>query len=342
MSEIKYWMSLQKAWDKMVQVLFRPFDLGKWMVIGFAAFLANCGRNNGGSGSGLGSGSGHGGGSGLGSGSGHGGDEDIFREKLRNGLSEIKEVAVDAWFEYPGLIILIGGMILIFLVLLSLLVNWLNSRGQFVFLDNVIKNRGAVSEPWREYRKEANSLMIFQLLFNWGSGILSLGVLAGTFVQVVSMIMQGQWVARCLGMAVGFVGLLTVLCVVCGFVQMTLSHFVVPLMYQRRLSVLRGFQAFLPILRGQFWRIVLFGLVMILVGFTIGMATLIGILLTCCTALLLFLIPYISTVVLLPLFVFKRFVGLEFLRQFGSEYDLLAECNARQAGKALNSGSDQL
>jgi len=54
-----------------------------------------------------------------------------------------------------------------------------------------------------------------------------------------------------------------------------------------------------------------------------GIALLMGILLTCCISLLVLLIPYIGTVALLPLYVFKRFIGLEFMRQFGAEYDLL-------------------
>ena len=47
MSEIKYWKPVQNAWEKMVEVLFRPFQMGKWMLIGFTAFLANCGRESG-------------------------------------------------------------------------------------------------------------------------------------------------------------------------------------------------------------------------------------------------------------------------------------------------------
>ncbi|MDH3345827.1 MAG: hypothetical protein OEL75_01440, partial [Kiritimatiellaceae bacterium] len=144
MSEIKYWEPIHNAWNKMVDVLFRPFDLGKWMVMGFCAFLANCGRQGGGGG----------GGSGFNHGnhrSGGGGEE----------WPELADFVSDIWIEYSHWIILGGCFVVVLIVGLTILVNWLNSRGQFMFLDNVLKNRGAVKEPWSAYRKEANSLMVF-------------------------------------------------------------------------------------------------------------------------------------------------------------------------------------
>ena len=46
--------------------------------------------------------------------------------------------------------------------------------------------------------------------------------------------------------------------------------------------------------------------------------------LTCCCGLILLLIPYIGTVILLPIVAWERYWSLEFLRQFGPEYDLWA------------------
>lgn len=314
MSDIKYWTPVQNAWEKMVQVLFRPFNFGKWMVIGFTAFLATCGRDDGG-----------GGGSGGNSGRSH-----RSGENFHDGWSSVRDTVVDAWFEYTGLIIFGLCFVLALIILLSILVNWLNSRGQFMFLDNVLKNRGAVQEPWGEYSKEANSLMIFQLVFNWTTGLILLIPLGATLVPIIVMFAMKQFVMPYAGVAVGALLLLIGFSIVCGFVKMMLNHFVVPLMLQRRLTVLAGFRAFRPILKTNFWRIVLFGLVMFLVNTAIGIAIMIGILLTCCTALLLLIIPYISTVVLLPIYVFRRFVGPEFLRQFGDEYDLLAGFSGSQ------------
>jgi hypothetical protein len=309
MSTIQYWMPIQKAWDKMVQVLFRPFDMGKWMVIGFAAFLANLGRESGNGGN-------------FNSGNRSNGES---WDDLCGGLSEVRDFLVDAWLEYTALIIVITVSILVLMIFFSILFNWLNSRGQFMFLDNVIKNRGAVQEPWREYRKEATSLMIFQILFNWFGGILVLMLLAGILVPILVMIMMEQFVAGYMVILFGSFCLLIAVSVACGFIGMIMNHFVVPLMYQRRGSILTGFRAFSTVLKAHFWRIILFWIVMSLVEIAIGVAVLLGILLTCCTALIVLIIPYIGTVALLPIYVFKRFMGLEFLRQLGDEYDLLSE-----------------
>lgn len=58
-----------------------------------------------------------------------------------------------------------------------------------------------------------------------------------------------------------------------------------------------------------------------------GFAAAVGLILltvvvTCCVAGCLMAIPYLGTVLLLPVTVFFRGVGPEFLRQFGGEFDL--------------------
>ncbi len=37
---INFTRAFDSAWERMSIILFRPFDLGKWFVIGFGAFLA--------------------------------------------------------------------------------------------------------------------------------------------------------------------------------------------------------------------------------------------------------------------------------------------------------------
>jgi len=45
-------------------------------------------------------------------------------------------------------------------------------------------------------------------------------------------------------------------------------------------------------------------------------------LLTCCVGILLLIIPYIGTVVTLPIWYTLRAFSLEYLAQFGPEYDV--------------------
>ncbi|MFA6173446.1 MAG: hypothetical protein WC334_01470 [Kiritimatiellales bacterium] len=309
MNGINYWNPIGRAWNRMVTVLFRPFNPGKWMTVGFSAFLANCGRNNG---------SGNGG-----SGGNSGGQHSESGASLKSGLCDMMERAEDFWIAHSGMIIAASVVIVLLVILLTILINWLNSRGQFMLLDNALKNRGAVAEPWREYKKEAGSLMFFQILFGLAVFCVSIVLLAGILVPGFQMIMAEKWIARSFGIAIGSIGLFVVTGIISGFIGMILSEFVVPLMYQRRLSVRDGFRAFVPLLRQHFWKFVLYGLILFVLSIVIAFAILIGVLLTCCTALLLLIIPYIGTVALLPVFVFRRFIGVEFLKQFGDDYDLL-------------------
>ena len=55
------------------------------------------------------------------------------------------------------------GAIALFIIL-GLLVTWLSSRGKFMLLDGIVKNQGAVSEPWSEYKAEGNSLFLFRIV----------------------------------------------------------------------------------------------------------------------------------------------------------------------------------
>lgn len=45
---------------------------------------------------------------------------------------------------------------------------------------------------------------------------------------------------------------------------------------------------------------------------------------TCCCACCLFAIPYIGTVVLLPIHVFTRSYSLYYLAQYGAEFEVIA------------------
>jgi len=47
---VQFMEPLSRAWKRMTIALFKPFDLHKWLVIGFSAFLAGLMEHNGGSG----------------------------------------------------------------------------------------------------------------------------------------------------------------------------------------------------------------------------------------------------------------------------------------------------
>ena len=61
---------------------------------------------------------------------------------------------------------------------------WLKSRGSFILTDCIVRNHGAVVEPWREYRTEGNSYFVFQLL-------VMLGAMAAVVVLAIVFVLLG-------------------------------------------------------------------------------------------------------------------------------------------------------
>ena len=79
---------------------------------------------------------------------------------------------------------------------------------------------------------------------------------------------------------------------------------------------------FLGLLSAQAGWFILYILFQIVLAMVLGMLVAFIFLLTCCVACCLAMLPYIGTVVLLPIIVFKRAYSAYFLAQFGPSYDV--------------------
>jgi hypothetical protein len=99
-----------------------------------------------------------------------------------------------------------------------------------------------------------------------------------------------------------------------------ISHFMIAVMYRRRCRTGEAFRAALSLIANYPGEITFYCLFWIMLGIASAIAACATVLATCCIAL----IPYIGTVILLPLFVCLRAFGLRFIRQFGPDYDVWA------------------
>jgi hypothetical protein len=121
--------------------------------------------------------------------------------------------------------------------------------------------------------------------------------------------------------SITFVGFLIFLCVFWVSIVIFVSigtYFMVPVMYRRRCRPVEAFRDVTLLIwhhLGSFFLLCLFGIVLILAVLMVGAIVTCA---TCCLAA----IPYVGTVILLPLFVCLRAFGLVFLRQFGPDYDV--------------------
>lgn len=299
-------LPVEHAFERMKRVLFQPFDLGKWFTIGFCAWLAYLGEGGGGGG---------GGGNGFHGGPGRGGGPD-FRHIF---ITVRDYVVANLWWLLP---VIAGALLVCFA--LGALILWLSSRGKFMFLDNVAKNRGAVREPWGSCRQEANSLFVFRLILGIITVLPFLLLLALAVLFIWQQVMaQAVLGGPMLGL-VGSVLSMILFGVVVWVINRFTTDFVVPLQYLRKSRVLDAWRDFLPMLAQSAGYFALYLLFRILLAIAIGAIILVLVLITCCVAGCLMAIPYIGTVLILPILVFERSYSLYFLAQFGQQFDVFS------------------
>ena len=274
------------AFDLTKKICFQPFDLGKWFVIGFAAWLATF----------------------------FSGGSFNWRNKLGQVDWQWTAQHQGAPFTWdhtaPWVIPLVLFGLLVGLAFVVLML-WLNARGRFIFTDCIVRNRGAIVEPWREYRTEANSLFVFQLVFTL-CAMVAFAALA--FVFLLTRYQGGSFLPVLLLVVFG----------VCWVVLLILFslvvHFMLPVMYRRRCGAMEAFRAVRTLIGenlGVCVLFLLFYLVLWLAAVAIGC---IAGCVTCCVAAL----PYIGTVILLPVVMALFAYPLCFVRQFGDSYDVWA------------------
>ena len=290
-----------QAMDRVKQVLFQPFDIGRWFVIGFCAWLA-C----------LGEGGGFPGGIHYGGHHGHG------WHSIRDGFEQARDYVMHniAWIA-PLAIALIVVSVAIWLV-----VTWLSSRGRFLFLHCVALNAAEVRVPWARFAPAANSLFLFRLVISLISLVVMLPLVGGFLLVVMRMVLReavspgGVILAVVLFLAMIAVG------IVFWIIGRLTKDFVVPLQYLRHSRCLEAWRELRGLLRGNIGNLVLYFLFRIVLAIAISVVVVGVVLVTCCIAGCLFALPYLGTVLLLPILVFERAYSLFYLAQFGPDYNV--------------------
>jgi len=278
-----------EAFELMKRILFQPFDLKKWFIIGFAAWLANLGR---------------------------GGGSFNYQFNRREEVQKVNE----AISQIPHPILVLGVSFLILFVLAAIvLFTWLRARGGFMFIDCIVKNRAAIAEPWREFRKEGNSYFLFSLVVSFVFIIFA----ALLVLPLIILAIKGRYYFNLhrdrldLSVLLAIAGwVFVVLLVIIAWVL--IASFMLPVMYRRRCRAYEAFCAALSLIAAHPGEILLYCLFLIALAVATGLISCLVICATCCIAAL----PYIGTVILLPVFVLFRSFSLVFLRQFGADYDV--------------------
>ncbi|MBP9899894.1 MAG: hypothetical protein V9H26_01705 [Verrucomicrobiota bacterium] len=301
--EISVTTPISQALDRVKRVLFQPFDLGRWFILGFGAWLAHLGEQGWSGGGNYGGGSHHGGSGGP---------------NFQRALEHAKDyLTSNFWWIGPVIV-----AVVVFGLALWVLFTWLNSRGKFIFLHCVALNQAEVVAPWNQFAGVGNSLWRFRLGLGLVGMAVMLPLLALIIVPVFKMVLRGAPNAAGIVVAVG--ALLGLIVVAIGFalIGKLLADFVVPIMFLRGKQCLAGWSELGGLLAAHPGSFVLYFLMQLVLGMASGVLVLVVILATCCLAGCFMMVPYLGTVLLLPVLVFQRAYSLHFLAQFGPAYDV--------------------
>ncbi len=298
---------ISPAIDRVKLMLFSPFDLHKWLVIGFCAWLAYLGTGGGGGGGGGPHYNVPGGRHGQG-------------EQIRQELERARDYVAENLFWIGPVVV----SVVVLVIVIGLLIAWLNSRGRFMFLHCVATDRAEVKIPWNKFRRHGNSLFLFRIVLGL-IGLFVVGLPIVGIIVLVIMLAAGALAGVVSVPGIILLGLtLFVLGIVLFLIRKFTYDFVVPIMFLRTASCTAGWREFMTILsmnKARFALYLLFQiLISIVIGAIIGIGFCVGLCLCCASCLLL--IPYIGTVILLPLSVFTRSYSLYYLQQFGPQFDV--------------------
>jgi hypothetical protein len=190
-----------------------------------------------------------------------------------------------------------------FLVILAvgLLILWINSRAQFMFIEGIANNTCEVT---------AISMVVMVVIL--GAGVL----LAWQDIQARTF---GN--AALTAIVVSFVLFLPAV-IIFALIYWCTQTFITTIMYSTGQTVLLAWDEFRHyILPGNVGKFILFLLMQIVLAIAVGILQLLIGCITCCIGLL----PYLSTVITLPLVIFMRAYPIYFLQQFGPRYTIIFE-----------------
>lgn len=308
------------SWERMKDILFRPFSIGKWFTLGFCAWIISLGAQNMGGGGNLPSNF-----SRLQSTGNRTGNFWVRLDLLFNGDTGTFFSRLAETFNITPLALAAVIGVVVIAVLgaagFTVLTTWLRFRFEFVFLDNLVFRRAQISAPWKQFKTYAHSL--------WGNYLLVL-----LFVIVVDLFLfipvfafsMCQWLKRCaaaqqfLSPTSAEIATLIFLAflffawnLVFWLWQFFVTNFLVPVMYRKKMLFKEGVLTAWMLVKENAFAFIKFWLVCILFDILLLIILVLGGFLTCCILFILLIIPVVNTTLLLPYLAFKRYFGVDFL-----------------------------
>jgi hypothetical protein len=297
--------AISKAVERSKQMLF-PIKGDKWFALGLTVFLAQCGEQSGGTTFNM-----------------PGSFPSTPRPPSTSGgpspfPSELAKIIDEAVSTIQADLALYIGLAVLFVVVslgIWLVVVWVTSRAKLMFIESVIWDRVDVSSQWARAGELGLSLFKFRVAFSLCSSALFLLALGGALLVGIPDFRSGNFLGSRALTAYGVFGVgFFVFGLPASLVAAALDDFVAPLMVLRNAPVTEAWRQFRSeVLSGHVGGLILFYLLRIALGLGIVMIVTMATCLTCCLASL----PYLGTVITLPIWVFARAYPLYFLEELG-------------------------
>ena len=292
-----------RAWRRMKAILFHPFSFVRWCGIALAAFFASVG--------------------GGGSINIKGDPLTLARQLQSIHLSELTtqdlvNFARDALSTDPATAIISLPLSIAFSLLFLLLFCWVRANGTFMLLHKLHRPDAFWGEAWRVGRPGGivKSLFLWRVAIGAVVSVATLLVIGGGALFGYKTIGGSDEPLAWLSLIVAVGSILAALGAIYSLVLSLTDQFLVPIMYWRQVAVRKAWKTFCELCAQYGGAIVRYYLLLFVWKIAAGFALLGIMLITLGAYFFLLLIPFVSALALLPVTVFFRSTGMEFLRQW--------------------------
>lgn len=276
MKKYSYGRLVRMSWDRTTVILFRPFNLKKWIMLSIIVLLA-----------------GQVGGLNFNT-SGNKNDlKKMFSqtqsgsEKISGRASEIAppKQAIPDNLSTQGIsslpvinnpkkailpLMIIGGILLLLIGLLLFLWMWVQANFSFVFIESVVKNDASLRAPFHKNKPQGNSYLMWNIFFSSAAILLLLGIIIPPVMTIVkSGMLTGKAafdVGRIFLIISPYIAPLIVSIFALVLAAMIVVDFILPIMYRKKISILRAWPVFLRLFSKNFGEILLYFLVKLGLG----------------------------------------------------------------------------
>jgi hypothetical protein len=304
-------LALHQAWEQMRQTLFRQPSFARWMGLAFCVWLAIVGLNepylaldlvakqaqpdpelltqiqtSGNPEEMLG----------------------MYQELVRQMVQNVQELLSPA---------VIQTTLAVWLLLL-LATGWLRARGAFMVMHRWLHVDAPIGQSWAA---GAAGLGRSLFLFRTAVGVVLCALTAllsqDFYTHVWQPLLNNEPFAGALATRAFVLSLeFSLLTTVWFTVAILTTHFVVPIMYWRRVGVLAAWRVVLDFCNEQPAGVTIYFTMYLLLLHVVLFALIVGACCTCCCLSYLLMIPFLNGILCLPVTFFFRGLGISFLRQW--------------------------